>query len=1116
MSDPEFTLREEPPAYGAGGGASPLRDYLRQLERALKQGNATEHTHRPALQELLEALDDKIVATNEPKRSACGAPDYEVARRRDGLKLGHVEAKDIGGDLGAVERGDQLKRYLKLPSLLLTDYLEFRWFVDGKKRETIRLGSVSAPGKITPASTEELDHARRVLIEFLSRHPADIGSAEELARRLADSTHVIRNLIVGAFQIGAASQQLRDWRGAFAATLLPELAESTDEKREAAAVNEFADMFAQTLAYGLFSARVAGGASKFTREKAQKLIPRTNPFLRTFFEQITGTALNDEPFAGFVEDLIQTLDHADLGRILEDFGKHERRRDPVVHFYETFLQAYDPRLRELRGVYYTPEPVVNYIVQSIDRLLKDRFGIKAGLADHAKLTATRKEGDREITDETHRVLILDPATGTATFLYTVLDFIRTQFKKRNSAGQWGSYVHEHLLPRLFGFELLMAPYAVAHFKLGLALAAMDEEPLFRQQWSYEPRAHERVNIFLTNTLEDLERTAEQLGPLRALSDEANSAYEIKKHKPVLVVLGNPPYSNFGQQNRHPWILNLLEDYKRGLNEKKLNLNDDFIKFVRWAQWRIEQTGQGIVGYITNNVYLDGLTHRRMRECLLETFDEIYIVNLHGSAKKQETTPDGGKDDNVFDITVGVSIALFVKLPGVAADGCPPQTARKKKAGGVLPNAATPKPLATVRYVDLWGRRADKYEWLDDHHTDNTKWKKLAPEAPDFYFVPRDFSSKKDYEQGWSLVDVFPVSNNGFKTDRDELFLDFDRPTLEHRMRLFFRPELSPQFRSRFRVVDSSSYDIEARRLASSFNARALRQCLYRPFDRRWIYHDVGITSRPAEKVMRHFTAGENLGFVAARQTKEHFAVLATENLAGHKSCAAYDINTVFPLYLYPNGKLPEEDLFAHDNGRRPNLSAEFIKDFCAILQVKFVPDGLGRPSRREIGPELIFHYAYAVFHSPTYRERYAEFLRADFPRLPLTSNYALFRLLCRHGGDLVDLHARGKGEPKGISFPVKDGDVIEEVRYQPPQGKEPGRVWINDKQYIEGVPEAAWTFPIGGYLPAQRWLKDRIGRALGFAEQEEYLRIIWALLQTKRLMGEIDAAIEGHGGWPLK
>jgi hypothetical protein len=1093
---------------------------LRKLERALKRGDSTEHTHRPALKELLESLSEKITATNEPKRSACGAPDYVISRKRDQLSIGYVEAKDIGVELAEHERSAQVKRYLaSLPSLLLTDYVEFRWFVLGKKRETFCLGHISSEGKLSPADPDELERARHLLESFLSQSPADLASAEELARRLANLTHVIRDIIIGAFQTGAASQQLRDWRHAFAVTLLPELAQHADAKREAEAVNEFADMFAQTLAYGLFSARASSGSTKFTREKARKLIPRTNPFLRTFFEQITGSALDDEPFAGFVEDLIQTLDHADMGRVLESFGQRGRRRDPVIHFYETFLQAYDPKLRELRGVYWTPDPVVQYIVQSIDRLLKDRFGIKAGLADHAKITVKHKEGEREITDEVHRVLILDPATGTATFLYAVLDFIRSQFKSKKNAGQWGSYVHEHLLPRLFGFELLMAPYAVAHFKLGLALAAMDEEPLFRQQWSYEPHAHERVNIFLTNTLEDLERTTEQLGPLRALSDEANSAYEVKKHKPVLVVLGNPPYSNFGQQNRHPWILNLLEDYKRGLNEKKLNLNDDFIKFVRWAQWRIEQTCSGIIGYITNNVYLDGLTHRRMRECLLETFDEIYIVNLHGSAKKQETTPDGGKDDNVFDITVGVSIALFVKLPPGSSGRESAQTGKVSR----LMSAATKKPLATVRYVDLWGRRADKYEWLDDHHTENTKWKKLQPQSPGFYLVPRDASLEKEFRALWSVRDLFPLSGNAIKTERDRISIQFSEDEI-NRVVGDFKIGAVEELRRKYELgPDSRDWSIE--RAQADVRDHAKQQLtypiVYRPFDVRYTWYSgrgKGFIGTPASGLMHHMLQEANLGLCCLRQARrgQIDGFFAVQDLVCKDVVSPFDIGTVFPLYLYPNGRLPEGDLFAHDNGRRPNLSAEFIKDLCAKLQGKFVPDGLGRPSRREFGPEFIFQYAYAVFHSPTYRERYAEFLRADFPRLPLTSNFELFRTLGGLGAELVGLHALGKGEPKGISFPVRDGNVIEEVRYQSPQGKEPGRVWINKVQHVEGVPESAWAFPIGGYLPAQRWLKDRIGRTLGFTEQEEYMRIIWALLQTQRLMGEIDATIKEHGGWPLE
>lgn len=1115
MEAEDNLLREEPPAYGGGGKPSPVLEYLRKLERALKRGDSTEHTHRPALKELLEALNDKIIATNEPKRSACGAPDYVISPKRDHLSIGYVEAKDIGTDLGDIERGEQLKRYLaSLPSLLLTDYVEFHWFVDGKKREAFRLADVTASGKLTPVSTDELERARHLLESFLSQKPVDIGSAEELAKRLANLTHNIRGIIVNAFQLGHASQQLLDWREAFAATLLPELAPHPDTAKEAEAVNEFADMFAQTLTYGLFSARAASPSVKFTREKAQKLIPRTNPFLRTFFEQITGAALDDEPFAGFVEDLIKTLDHADMGRVMEDFGKRNRRRDPVVHFYETFLQAYDPKLRELRGVYYTPEPVVNYIVQSIDRLLKDKFGIKAGLADHSKITTTRKEGDKEIKVETHRVLILDPATGTATFLYTVLDFIRTQFKTKKNAGQWGSYVHEHLLPRLFGFELLMAPYAVAHFKIGLALAAMDEEPLFRQQWSYEPQGNERVNIFLTNTLEDLEHTASQLGPLRALSDEANSAYEVKRHKPVLVVLGNPPYSGHSA-NTGEWISKLVRDYYfcdgKPLGERNPKwLQNDYVKFLRWAQWRIEQTGQGVLGFITSNSYLDSPTFRGLRQSLMQTFDEIHLLDLHGNSKKKEVVPGTNQPDkNVFDITEGVVIGIFVKLPAEA---------RKRK-----------KSVATVRHCDLWGaQRQTKYDWLDANQIDGTKWTTLDPVTPHYLFVPQDTKRLKEYESSWKMTDIMPVNVLGFQSHRDQFALALTRVEMRERM-VTFRGVIhsDAQIKELLKVADSGSWSVgkaRAKIRADKDWEQAILPIDYRPFDVRWCYYNSVAVDRPRPELVAHVARQENLCFSLMRQTK---AITWQHAFAGLSPASAVfleikDGSTVFPLYLYPNGKLPEGDLFAHDNGRRPNFSAEFIKEFCEKLEVKFVPDGLGRPGKREVGPELIFHYAYAVFHSPTYRERYAEFLRADFPRLPLTGNWELFRALADFGQRLVNLHARNEGAGKGAGFPIPGDNEVSDVRFQPPAGKEKGCVWINNRQYFEGVTEAEWNFPVGGYFPAQRWLKDRWvrekgkpRRKLSFEDITAYARIIFALGDTREMMSQIDEAIAQRGGWPL-
>ncbi len=480
--------------------------------------------------------------------------------------LGHVEAKDVGQSLDDAAKSEQLrKRYLPaLANLLLTDYLEFRWFVDGQERDRVRLASRGGDGSLVP-DPAALSRTQHLLGAFLSREPLCLTDADELARRLARLTHLIRDAITVAFQTGHASELLRDWRETFARTLLPELA---DPGRE----GEFADMFAQTLAYGLFSARVMSGVSaRFTVAEAAKLIPRTNPFLRDFFDLITGPKLDDEPFAGYVRDLVTLLAAADMAAILVDFGKGRgtgRRHDPVVHFYETFLAAYDPKLRELRGVYYTPEPVVSYIVESVDWLLRERFGLRDGLADKSRLPAALDAGSPGEGEPPHRVLILDPATGTGTFLFEVIEHIREWFERKHQAGLWPAYVHEHLLPRLFGFELMMAPYAVAHFKLGLELGqARHLRELPRARWSYTFQPGERLHIYLTNTLEDIEHVAPQLGPLAILSREANEATAIKKHRPVLVVLGNPPYANFGRQNRNDFILGLLADYKRGLTEK---------------------------------------------------------------------------------------------------------------------------------------------------------------------------------------------------------------------------------------------------------------------------------------------------------------------------------------------------------------------------------------------------------------------------------------------------------------------------------------------------------------------------------------------------------------------
>jgi predicted helicase len=551
----------------------------------------------------------------------------------------------------------------------------------------------------------------------------------------------------------------------------------------------------------------------------------------------------------------------------------------------------------------------------------------------------------------------------------------------------------------------------------------------------------------------------------------------------MVVLGNPPYSNFGMLNKNAWINDLLDDYKQGLNERKLNLDDDFIKFIRFGQWRIEKSGEGILAYITNNTFIDGLTHRRMRQSLLEVFTDIYILNLHGSSKKHEQAPDGSKDENIFDIQQGVSISLFVKKTG--------------KAGP-----------ARVHYAELWGTRANKYKRLAQRDVESIRWKHLKPQAPHFFFVPKDFNAEAEYQQGWSLTDIFPVQQNGVKTDRDDLFIDFDRLQLEKRMKTFYSDEwLLPAFRDAYRVENSSSYDLLTRRLKTTYERKNIQRCLYRPFDVRWLYYAPGLTSRPAWEVMQHLIDGNNKALIACRQFAAHryFTVNCTDKLTEISSQAYAPLN-IFPLYLYPNGDYPAT-LFDHANGRRPNLADKFISEISTRLKLTFLPDGAG-DLKKTFGPEDIFHYAYAVFHSPTYRARYAEFLKIDFPRLPLTSDKRLFAKLAAKGAELVGLHLLKASTLDDFitSFPVAGSNAVDKVRY------EKRKVWINDEQYFGGVPEAVWEFQVGGYQVCDKWLKDRKGRALSSDDIAHYQRIVVALKDTLHLMAEIDKAIPS---WPL-
>jgi hypothetical protein len=707
--------------------------YRRQIERELKQGDATEHTHRPALKALIESLAAGVTATNEPKRVACGAPDFSLTRKK--VPLGHIETKDVGVNLAEMARGkgphgEQFIRYRDgLPNWILTDYLEFRWYVAGQKRLDARLAEIDARGKLKPTPDGE-EKLAQLLDAFIKQEALTVSTAKDLAQRMAGMTRIVRDLIIRTFEQEGAGEGsglpkergwLHNWLAAFREVLLPDL----DEK-------QFADMFAQTLAYGLFAAKVHSGSGKaFSREMAAFNLPKTNPFLRKLFSEIAGVDMPDT-IDWAVDDIVELLKHADLGEILKDFGKGKGKEDPVVHFYETFLAAYDPKMRELRGVYYTPEAVVSYIVRSLDHLLKARFSRPKGLADE-------------------NTLILDPACGTGTFLYFVIQQIYQKFASQK--GAWDGYVAQHLLNRLFGFELLMAPYAVAHLKLGMEL----------QETGYTFGSDQRLGIYLTNTLEEAAKRSEKLFA-QWISDEANAAASIKRDLPIMVVMGNPPYSghsanrSWEMDNRGKKVPNfigrLLQDYYKvdgqPLGERNPKwLQDDYVKFLRFGQWRIERTGAGILAFITNHGYLDNPTFRGMRQSLINLFTDIYVLNLHGNSKKKEKCPDGSPDENVFDIQQGVTLGIFVKEPG--------------KAGP-----------AKVYHADLWGLRENKYKHLFETDVNATRWNQLDPQPPVYLFIEQDKGLRAEYENGWKVTDAMPVNSLGIATARDNLAVRWSR------------------------------------------------------------------------------------------------------------------------------------------------------------------------------------------------------------------------------------------------------------------------------------------------------------------------------------------------------
>ncbi len=1060
-----------------------IQEYIAEIQKQFATGVAREHTYRPALQQLLATMLPHLTVLNEPARQSCGAPDY-ILMRDNHIPVAFIEAKDIDdNDLaGKKEHKEQFDRYRSsLDNIVFTDYLDFRFYEKGEFVDSIRIAEVN--GNKVVAKKDNFEKFRSLIEHFGNAEPQTITSSSKLAEIMAGKARLLANVIEQVLvKEEDEDGNLKNQMDAFKEILIHDISPKA-----------FADVYAQTITYGMFAARLHDPTPEtFSRNEAATLIPKTNPFLRQLFQYVAGYDL-DERISWIVDDLVETFRVTDMPKIMSGFGKRTEQNDPMIHFYEDFLSAYDSGTRERRGVWYTPQPVVNFIVRTVDDILQNEFNLPMGLANTSKITieqSVEQSRDNRYSDkkkktkvEYHRVQILDPATGTGTFLAEVVSQIHAKFK--GQSGLWQGYVDEHLLPRLNGFELLMAPYAMAHLKI---------DQLFTET-GYKSKDNKRLRIFLTNSLEEYNKEIGTLPFFTALSSEANEASQIKRDTPMMVILGNPPYSG-ESQNQNDWIKGLMKDYKKEPNTnlplKERNpkwVNNDYVKFIRLGQSFVEKTKEGLLAYITDNSFLDGVTFRGMRWNLLKCFDKIYILNLHGNSNGKEVCPDGSKDENVFEIQQGVSINIFIKNSNNSKNS-----------------------LAEIYYYDLFGLRQQKYNWLTKHALDNVLFNKLSPNPPYYFFIPRNEVNEAWHNKGFRIIDLMPENSVGIVTARDSLVIDANKGNLLQRIQLFANDKISDdEIRSiffskkaagKYLPGDNRDWSMAKARMSIKHydHSAKIRKISYRPFDTQYIYYSSDMIDFGRESVMRHLL-NDNVGLVTSRQCVSDWRyVFCTRNICNFNltgTAGRFGSGYVFPLYIYDDNKSTDGE------GRRPNLKPEIVNKIATNIGLKFESERSGDADK--FAPIDLLDYIYAVLHSPAYRKKYNEFLKTDFPCVPYPTSADEFRRLAEIGSELRRIHMMEHPELDNLitQYPVVGSNAVEKVRWDA-LSDDTGRVWINSEQYFDNVPSTAWTFYIGGYQPAQKWLKDRAGHVLGFDDIFHYQRIIKALVMTDEIMKKID------------
>ena len=1078
-----------------------LKDYLSQIQNITEKDK--EHTYRTFLHTLFIEIKEKVAYTNikiihEPNndKEGRGAPDFLITK--DSLILGYIENKRINENLNKILQTQQIKKYLDLSlNLILTDYLRFCLIgLDNKNNPIIakelRLCEYSQLKAITKDNAHLQDKAQELLeffTLFFSKNPKPIANAKDFADALALRTKILKDELL----LNDTNQYLLSLFNTFREVLYKELE-----------YENFCDSFAQTLTYSLFLSRLNNTTQEnINLSNAKKFIPKSFPLIRAMSGFLDNLEELDS-IKWLIEEIISIINHIDISEMIKELNKISQKdlfgdslhKDPYLHFYETFLASYDPKLREIRGVYYTPASVVSFIINAIDLILQKDFN-KTGL--------NQAMSDKAIT-------LLDFATGTGTFL---LEAFRKALKESNKNSP--KYNPKALIDRFYGFEFLIAPYTIAHLKISQSL---------KEEFDTELKDSESLNITLTNTLyfskenDELDKQRNLFAGMIELTEEFKKAQKLKEQE-ILIITGNPPYSGASSNKGlyedeirisyglEPSLSDLkkeeitaIQDYfknkskdnaitfKSILDRHKLQneknpkwLLDDYVKFIRFAESKIQHQGSGIFAFISNNSFLDNPTFRGMRYHLLQSFDKIYILDLHGNARKKETTPSGEKDDNVFDIMQGVSINIFIKTKQDSKD------------------------LAKLYHAEIYGKRKEKYNFLYQHTLDSIEWKELEPQEPFYLFIPQDENLRAEYDKGYSIKDMFRISSTGICSQRDSVVIRKTQEEIKKLIDDFCSISIEDIIKKY--NIEKDGRDWQIKRAVDSIKESEAKKIgrfvkiSYRPFDFYWTYFNGdsrAFMAYPRTEVMEHFLEGENLGLMIGRQL---MAVGGNDFDIVFCSDKIVDLNfyrrggeQIFPLYLYSTQRAKNTlqkqgfDITSFDT-----KIENFTPSFREFVDSKY---------KEHFSPETILGYLYALLFHKDYREKYIDFLKVDFPKIPFVESKELFLQLSALGNSLITLHLLKEQDLPPIGEPLykdttKQDLKISKITY----AKETKELFINKNLYFKKVESSVWEYKIGGYQVLDKYLKSHKDEEIDFEYFQKIIQTLHKSLEIEREIAKI-------------